>query len=262
MGEEILLGERDGIATVTFNRPDQRNAISYEMWLELGTLAADLEASSSVRVVVFRGAGEEAFSVGDDIKDFDSYRSNADQARLYAARIDGALDALEALSKPTICLLKGYCVGGGFELTHACDLRVAAEGARMGITAARLGIAVGYRELRRLVRLTGPANALYILLTAGLVDADEALRLGLVHRVVPVDKVEEYTYSLAEQVARLAPLSHKTHKGMVRHVMDDPGLLSLSADMEQLPYLPFDTEDFQEGRRAFLEKRRADFKGR
>ena len=119
MGQDILLDEQDGIATVTLNRPDRRNAISYEMWLELQRLAVDLEASSSssVRVVVFRGAGDEAFSAGADIKGFELYRNNSAKAQIYASAVDGAMDAVEALSKPTICLIKGYCVGGGCELT-------------------------------------------------------------------------------------------------------------------------------------------------
>ena len=136
----------DGIATVTINRPEQRNAISYPMWMEFQRIAGELEASRSVRVVVFRGAGDKAFSTGADIKGFGEHRRDSAKAREYAAAVEGAMDAVEGISKPTICLIKGYCVGGGFELTHACDLRIAADDARMGITAARLGICIGYRE--------------------------------------------------------------------------------------------------------------------
>ena len=262
MDGEILLEERDGIATVTLNRPEQRNAINYDMWLELQRIAADLEASSWVRVVVFRGAGDEAFSTGADIKDFELHRNNSTKALVYASAVEGAMDAVEAISKPTICLMKGYCVGGGFELTHACDLRIASDNARMGITAARLGIAIGYGEMRRLVQLAGRGGALYILLTGLLMDAHEALRLGLVHQVVPVTQVEEYTYNLAEQVSRLAPLSHKAHKEILRTVLEQPDLGTISPEKEALPFVHFDTQDFHEGRRAFLEKRRPEFEGR
>ena len=171
------------------------------------------------------------------------------------------MDAVEAISKPTISLIKGYCVGGGFELTHACDLRVAADDARMGIPAARLGIAIGYGEMRRLVQLAGRAAALDILLTGRLMDAREALSLGLVHKLFPKDEVEEHTYALAEQMASLAPLSHSTHKEMIRTTLEQPDLSNLSHEQEALPFTHFDTEDYREGRRAFVEKRRPEFKG-
>jgi len=262
MGDDILLEERDGIATVTLNRPEQRNAISYDMWQELERIATDLEASTQARVVVFRGSGEEAFSSGADIKEFESHRNDTAKARIYASAVEGALDAVEGLSKPTICVIKGYCVGCGFELSHACDLRIAAENARMGITAARLGIAIGYREMRRLVQLAGRGGALYILLTGLLLDAHEALSMGLVHQVVPVSKLEEHTQGLVEQVSRLAPLSHKAHKEILRTVLEQPDLRGLSAEKEALPLLHFDTQDYREGQRAFLEKRRPEFVGR
>ena len=262
MSNEILLEHRDGIATVIFNRPAQRNAISYDMWVELKSIAEDLEANPSVKAVVFRGSGDEAFSTGADIKDFELHRENSAKARVYASAVEGAMDAIEALSKPSICLIKGYCVGGGFELTHACDVRVAADGARMGIPAARLGIAIGYGEMRRLVQLAGRGGALYILLTSRLMDAHEMLRLGMVHQVVPVAEIEEHTYGIAEQMARLAPLSHKAHKEILRTVLEESKLENLPADKDEVPFIHFDTQDYQEGQRAFLEKRRPEFKGR
>ena len=262
MADDILVEEEDGIATVTFNRPDQRNAISYDMWLEIRRISAGLEESPTVRVVVFRGAGDEAFSAGADIKDFDLHRSDSAKARVYSSAVEGAMEAVEVSSKPTICLIRGYCVGGGFELTHACDLRVATDDARMGITAARLGIAIGHREMRRLVHLAGRGGALSILLTGRLMGADEALRLGLVHQVVPGADIEETTYSLARSVSRLAPLSHSAHKEVLRTVLEEPDLRGVPSEAEASSFYHFDTEDFHEGRRAFLEKRRPEFKGR
>lgn len=261
MSDHILVAEQDGVATVTLNRPKQRNAISYEMWRELGKIATDLEETSSVRVVVFRGAGDEAFSTGADIKDFDLHRDNSAQAREYALAIDSAMDAIELLSKPTVSLIKGYCVGGGFELTHACDLRIAADNSRLGITAARLGIAIGYKEMKRLARLAGPGGALYVLLTGRLMEAQEALSFGLIHQVVPAVQVEEDTYGLAEQIARLSPLSHKAHKQILRTALERTDFNEMSPEQEAVPFLHFDTADYHEGRRAFLEKRRAVFKG-
>ena len=261
MSQDILVDRRDGIATVTFNRPEQRNAISYSMWQDLSRICIDLEAARDVRVVVFRGAGDEAFSAGADIKDFDEYRDSAAKARVYASAVEGAMDAVEGLSKPTLCLIKGYCVGGGFELTHACDIRIASDTARVGITAARLGICIGYKEMRRLVQTAGRAAAMDILLTGRLVDAREALHLGLVSQVVDSAQVEEHAYDTAARIARLAPLSHKAHKEIVRTVAEDPGLTALTPEQEALPFAHFDSKDFLEGRRAFLEKRRAEFRG-
>ena len=261
MAEEVLVERQDGVATVTFNRPDQRNAISYDNWRQLNRIADELERDDDVKVVVLTGAGEKAFSAGADIKDFELYRNDSESAKSYAAAFDGAMDAVEALSKPTISMIKGFCVGGGCELTMATDIRVAADNSRFAIPVARLGILVGYREMRRLVNLVGPGNASYILLSARLLDADEALRVGLVDRVLPLDELQEYTYKLAEEMVPLAPLSQQRNKRILQTVLRNPSLEGLSADEEHLPFANFDSEDFQEGRSAFLERRPPEFKG-
>ena len=262
MENEIIVDRKDGVATVTFNRPKQRNAISYHGWLELQRIAQELELDAGVRVVVFTGAGDDAFSAGADIKDFDRYRSDSAKAKVYAAAFDGALDAIEALSKPTVCLIKGFCVGGGCELAMASDIRVAANNSRFGIPVARLGILVGYGEMRRLVNLVGPGNASYILLSGRLIDAQEALRIGLVHRVLTLDEIQEGAYDLALEMASLAPLSHRRNKQILQTVLRNPSLTGLTPDEEDLPFANFDSEDFQEGRKAFLEHRTPVFKGR
>lgn len=262
MAEEILVERRDGVATVTFNRPDQRNAISYDSWLELRRVAEELDRDAAVKVVVLTGAGEKAFSSGADIKDFELYRNDSESSRTYAAAFDGAMDAVEELSKPTISMIKGFCVGGGCELSLATDIRVTADNGRFGIPVARLGILVGYKEMRRLVNLVGPGNASYLLLSARLLDADEALRIGLVSGVLPLDEIEEFTYKLAKEMVPLAPLSQQRHKVILQTVLRNPSLEGLTADEEHLPFANFDSEDFQEGRSAFLERRAPQFKGR
>lgn len=259
---DIDLERRDGIATVTFNRPERRNAIDYEGWVRLGRIANDLAQDSDVRVVVFTGSGEEAFSAGADIKDFDRRRNSSATARAYAEAFDGALDAIEMLPKPTISLIRGFCIGGGCELSMATDLRIAAENSRFGIPVARLGILVGYREMRRLVRLVGVGGASYLLLSARLMDAEEAHHVGLVNRVVSLDKVDARAYELAREMADLAPLSHSRHKRILQTVLRDPSLMGLTPEEEDLPFANFDSEDFQEGRRAFAERRAPRFSGR
>jgi len=261
MGGDIDLERRDGIATVTFNRPDQHNAINYEGWLELRRVATALAEDDQVRVVVLTGKGDEAFSAGADIKEFGRYRNDSTQAKGYSDAFNGALDAVEALPKPTICLIKGFCVGGGCELSMAADLRIAADNSRFGIPVARLGILVGYHEMRRLVDLVGRGNASYILLSGRQIDAREALRIGLVNRAVPLGEIEEYVYKLAREMVPLAPLSQSRHKQVLRTVLRNPSLIGLTPDEEHLPFANFDSEDFQEGRRAFIERRTPTFKG-
>ncbi len=262
MGDHILVEKRDGVATVTFNRPDQRNAINYHGWLELQRISSDLEHDDDVKVVVFTGAGETAFSAGADIKDFEAYRENSAKAKVYSDAFDGAMDAVEALPKPTISMIKGFCVGGGCEFSMATDFRIAADGSRFGIPVAKLGILVGYGEMRRLVNLVGPGNASYILLSARLLDAQEALRIGLVNRVMSPEEIQEHTYKLAHEMATLAPLSHQRHKQILRTVLRNPSLTGLTPQEEHLPFTNFDSEDFNEGRNAFIERRTPQFKGR
>ena len=262
MESDILVAQQSGVTTITFNRPNQRNAIGYEGWTQLRRILADVEEDDDARVVVLTGAGDEAFSAGADIKDFDRYRSDSKGARKYSAAFDGALDALEALSKPTICLIKGYCVGGGCELTMAADIRIAADNSRFGIPVARLGLLVGYGEMRRLVNLVGTGNTTYILLSGRMLDASEALRIGLVNSVVPLDEIEEHTRLLAEEMVPLAPLSQSRHKQILQTVLRNPSLTGLTPEEEELPFTNFDSEDFHEGRRAFVERRKPRFKGR
>ena len=262
MPDDILLDRTDGIATVTFNRPDQRNAIDYHGWLELRRIAIDLDHDDSVRVAVFTGAGDRAFSAGADIKDFESYRDNSEKAQVYAEAFDGAMDAIEAVSKPTVCLIKGFCVGGGCEMSMACDIRIAADNSRFGIPVARLGILVGYREMRRLINLVGPGNASYILLSARLLDSAEALRIGLVNQVAPLADVDDSVYDLAREMAPLAPLSQARHKRIRQLVLADPALAGLTPEQRLLPFTNFDSEDFHEGRSAFVERRQPRFRGR
>ena len=262
MKSDILFEQRDGVATVTFNRPERRNAITYEGWQLLSRIAEEIASDDSVRVVVFTGSGELAFSAGADIADFDRYRHDAESAKGYAAAFDGALDSVESIPKPTISLIRGFCIGGGSELSMATDLRIAASGSRFAIPVAKLNILIGYKEMRRLVRLVGPGHANYILMSGRQLDAEEAVRIGLVDRVVPDDEIDEYVYGLAREMTPLAPLSQRRHKEIMQIVLDNPGLKDLSPEQEDLPFANFDSADFIEGRRAFLERRPPRFEGR
>jgi enoyl-CoA hydratase len=262
MSDDILLERQDGIATVTFNRPDQRNAINYDGWLTLQRLAAELGSDNSVRVIVFAGSGEKAFSAGADIKDFEEHRNNTANARRYAEAFEGALDAIGEIPKPTISRIHGFCVGGGCEFSTATDIRIAADNSRFGIPVARLSLLAGYIEMRRLINLVGAGPASYLLLSARLIDAEEALRIGLVTQVVPLADLQTYTDQLASEMAALAPLSQKSTKELMQIILRNPGLKDLTAEEAEIPYAIFDSEDFQEGRSAFVERRTAQFRGK
>ena len=257
----ILLDRQPPIATITINRPRQRNAINYHMWGELAGRLQELDRDRDVRVVVITGAGDVAFSAGADIADFDEYRADSAKGKIYNAAVDGLLDTLANMDTPTISMIRGFAAGGGCELAVATDLRIAAEGSRLGIPAARLGISIGHREMRGLVSLVGKGNALYILMSGRLVDAGEALRMGLVNQVTTSEDLEEVTYQLAREVAALAPLSHAANKRTLNQVQAKPSLENLTPEEAGIPLAQFDTRDYQEGYRAFLEKRAPNFTG-
>lgn len=261
MPEDILLSIEDNIATITLNRPDQRNAMNYQMWKDLANICQDIERNASTRVVIITGAGDAAFSAGADIKEFEEHRGNSTKARVWSKAVEGAIDGIQNLSMPTIALIKGYCVGGGCELACFADIRIAAENAQFGVPAARLGISLGYKEMRRLVQILGPGTTSYILLSARLLDAQEALRTGLVNQVLPLEEIDNYTTKLASGIAALAPIAHRDNKRIIRTVLANPSLEGLTPEEIALPFKVFDSDDYLEGRRAFVEKRRAVFKG-
>ena len=256
----ILLRQDAAVATVTINRPAQRNAISFTMWTRLTELMRDLDADRSVRCIVICGAGGEAFSAGADISDFDEYRSDSTKGRIYNRAVDGLLETVAEIGTPVISMIRGFAAGGGCELAVATDLRIATEESRLGIPVARLGITIGHREMYGLVNLVGKGNALYILLSGRLLDAHESLRIGLVNQVAPSEQLEEVTYKLASDIANLAPLSHAVNKKTMNQVLAKPSL-NLTPEEADLPLTQFDTRDYHEGFRAFLEKRRPEFIG-
>src|SRR5262249_32050618 len=152
---DMYLERREAIAILTINRPDRRNAISYDMWRELKRLASEGEADENIRVLIIRGAGNEAFSAGAGIAEVAECRNDWVLGCVYSYAFDGGRDAVGELGKPVIAMIRGFCVGGGLELACCADLRIAAEGSRFGIPTARLGVLVGYREMRRLLNLVG-----------------------------------------------------------------------------------------------------------
>ena len=262
LSDEILVGKDGAVATVTFNRPEVRNAISYAMWVELREVARRLGADGEVRCVVFRGAGTDAFSAGADIKDFAGHRHDSASAAGYAQVFEEAMDLVEEMPKPTISMIRGSCIGGGIEFATATDIRIASDDSRFGVPIARISVVAGYKEVRRLVALIGRGNVAQMLMGGEIIDAAEAYRIGLVTKVVSGDALEEEVYGLARRIARLAPLSHRAHKAVIGTVSANPRLERLSEDEKALPLEVFDSADFREGTAAFLDKRTPEFTGR
>ncbi len=261
MNEPILVEHSGPIATITFNRPDQRNAISYEMWGSLAEVLDEIEADPSTRCVVFRGAGGEAFSAGADIKDFDEHRYDSRSAARYAEAFEAALARTEKLRCPTISAIQGFCVGGGLELAASTDIRVATNGSKFGVPVNRLGLTAGWDELRRMIAVAGVPAVKYLVLSGRIIDIDEAIRFGLVTMVVEDGEFDDAVDKLAGQIASGAPLSARDHKIMIRQLSVDPNTENLSEEGFNLQFRVFDSADFREGVEAFKEKRRAVFRG-
>jgi enoyl-CoA hydratase len=262
MTTDKILASREGpIGFLIFNNPERRNAVSLEMWQKAGEVVAEFARDDSVRVIVLAGAGDKSFVSGADISKFEDERANADAQARYAKTSSGMRAILREVGKPTIAMIHGYCIGGGMSLALSCDLRICSDDAQFGIPAARLGIGYGMEGLRRLVELVGPSAAKEFIYTARRYKADEALRMGIVNQVFPVQSLDAAVRELANTIAVNAPLSILTAKRVVDELMKDPADRD-TALCEQLVKDCGASQDFIEGRRAFMEKRKPVFRGR
>ena len=256
---ELQLTVTNRVATVTIDRPAQHNAINYAMWCAIPELCARLDADNDVRVIVWRGAGTGAFSAGGDIGEFEAHRSNVTQAQNYNEKVSLALESVLALTKPNIALVKGYCVGGGFILAAYCDLRIAADNARFGIPVAKLGALITYEQMQRFVHLIGAGATLDLLLTARLMNADEALEAQLCSQVHPLDAVDDAVSKLTVRMAHLSPMTQRAHKQMLQSILHAPDLAQLTPAELNVLDASFESADYAEGVRAFVEKRAPKF---
>jgi enoyl-CoA hydratase/carnithine racemase len=259
--EKILSHKEAGIGTIIFNNPQRHNAVSLDMWAATRRILDGFVNDEEVRVVVLTGAGGKAFVSGADVSKFESERGTLDATRHYGATVEQAYAAIEQFPKPTIAMIRGYCIGGGVGLAVCCDLRICSDNSRFAVPAAKLGLGYGYAGLRRLIDVVGPAFAREIFFTARQFDADEARHMGLINRIVPEAELEAYVRTYAETIAGNAPLTVKAAKYIVGEAMKDESARNLARCAELVEDC-FASNDFIEGRRAFMEKRKPAFTGR
>jgi enoyl-CoA hydratase/carnithine racemase len=258
MTEDLTVDRRGGIATLTLNRPRSHNAINMGMYQELPSLVGALDKDPEVKVVVVRGAGEKSFASGADITEFERERGSATAARNYNEKVAAAERAIEGLTKPTIAMIHGYCIGGGAGLALACDLRFADTRAKFAITPAKLGLVYSLESTKRIVDLAGPSRAKWILMSGQQIQAQRAWELGLFDELVEPDELEGYTCEFAEVITTRAQFSVRSGKAMVQRVVN--GQVDDDDETTEIRNSSFDTEDYAEGVRSFLAKRPPEFR--
>jgi len=258
---KILQGIADGVGVITFNNPEKRNAMSLDMWEGLGHALVELRDDPAVRVVIMVGAGDKAFVSGADISQFEKTRHNAEASEEYSRKSAAQRALLADYPKPVIACIRGFCLGGGMQVAMLADIRIASDNSQFGIPAAKLGIAYGYDGLKHLVSLVGPSWARLLLYTGMRIDSAEALRIGLVDRVVPDAELWNATTEIARNISGNAPLAIKAAKITIAQALKDPDQRDMAA-IKAIGTACMDSEDFREGRQAFMEKRKPEFKGR
>lgn len=259
---EKMYVERDGhVGTLVFNNPERHNAVSFDMWDAGHRLLKELAADASIRVVVLTGAGGKAFVSGADISKFETERGNAEAVARYGETVEAISALIYNFPKPTIAKIRGYCIGGGLGLAINCDYRVCTPGSKFALPAAKLGLGYGYAGLKRFIDQIGPTNTRDIFYTARQLDAAEAKEFGLVSKVVPDAELDGYVKTYADMIAANAPLTVAAVKHITNEALkpeSERDLASCAAKIE----VCFRSEDYEEGRRAFMEKRKPQFSGR
>jgi enoyl-CoA hydratase len=262
MQDQKLYGRREGqVGHVVFNNPAKLNAVSLDMWDGLLAILKDYETDPEIRCVVVSGAGGKAFVSGADISKFESERANAEAQERYNTISGAGYEALYNFPKPTIAKITGYCIGGGMNLAACCDMRFCNEGARFGVPAAKLGLGYGFLRIERLSRIVGLPRAMEFLFAAKQYSSKEAYEMGLVQGVATDAELDTLVAGITTAISQNAPLTIALAKASAREIAK-PESQQDHKKLEKMTKACFDSEDYQEGRRAFMEKRKPVFKGR
>jgi len=258
--DNMLSRKESGVGYLIFNNPERHNAVSLEMWEAASGYLEEFRNDRNIRVVVVTGAGGKAFISGADISKFEKERSTQEGVDRYNAAVDQANNAFYYFPKPTIAMIRGYCIGGGVGLALCCDMRICTEESKFAVPAAKLGLGYRYDGLKKLVDLVGPSFAKEIFFTARQFTAAEAQMMGLVNRVVPDAELESYVKDYAETIAGNAPLTVDSVKFIVAQAVADESKRDLKT-CDEMVQACFTSKDYTEGRKAFMEKRKPQFTG-
>jgi enoyl-CoA hydratase len=257
----LTVEKHGSVGWIVFNQPQKKNAINDAMWRGIAPAMKQFDADSEVRCVAFRGAGTEAFSAGADISEFQKIRAERKAVSQYDGLLDEVLHAIQDSRKPSLAMIHGFCMGGGLEVALACDLRYCGASAQFGIPAAKLGLAYNIEGHKRLLETVGQARAREIMFLGRRYPADEALAMGLVHRVYPDASLQGEIDGVLKTLCENAPLSIANSKTMIEEYVKSagtPDAAAMAAAMERCAK----SADYEEGRRAFMEKRKPRFTGR
>lgn len=259
--DKIISRKEGRVGYIVFNNPERHNAMSLQMWEATSEILAGYKKDDEVRVVVLTGAGSRAFISGADISRFGSERASQEAVDRYNAATERAYSGVHDFPKPTIAMIRGYCIGGGLGLAVSCDMRIAADNARFAVPAAKLGLGYDYPGLKRLMDVVGPSFAKEIFFTARQFDAEEAKTMGLVNRVLPEAQLESFVKDYADTIAGNAPLTVESVKFIVGQALEDESRRDMAAIADSVRRC-FASQDYIEGRTAFMEKRKPRFTGR
>ncbi len=258
ISKNIIHYIKDNVAYIILNNPKKLNAINFEMWLNIGKILEEYEINKSVRCIVLKGEGSKAFSAGADISEFDDNRSRLEEVKKYDNASKTSMRLLQQMSIPTIAMIDGYCIGGGLATALSCDLRLASEKSSFAIPAAKLGLAYDYAGIKRLREIVGPSNAKYIFYTARQFTADEAFEMGLINGLFKESEFEKNISNIINNICENAPLTISSAKMSIDANPNNDIEYKNCIEAEQVC---FASNDYQEGRQAFKEKRKPKFNG-